>query len=276
MLNVNDLEYRHKKYKLKTYIPYFAITGSIIVLGFIISFVLYNSKIATENEELVQTDPNTTIQDKKIESIINDNNNETSPEVALEPELAKEDIEQEKVVLAPSLDFMRKMQSDSPVYYGNKSSDAYETEVVNKKKEIVTQQIKEEVHEETQPVIVEEVKEPVQKIEKKGSVSITRKDESNEIEHVIKRFKSNNSPALSLFIAKKYYQLGDYQQAYNYALTTNEINNNIEESWIIFSKSLMKMNKKEMAIQTLKKYIDYSNSSQAKQLLDEILSGKFK
>ncbi|MDQ1244960.1 MAG: hypothetical protein QG565_1301 [Campylobacterota bacterium] len=97
-----------------------------------------------------------------------------------------------------------------------------------------------------------------------------------DIAHVIKRFNVNHNPALSLFVAKKYYQLGDYEQAYNYALITNDINNNIEESWLIFSKSLVKINKKEMAIETLKKYISHSHSSQARQLLDEIQAGKFK
>lgn len=61
---------------------------------------------------------------------------------------------------------------------------------------------------------------------------------------MIKRFNTNHNPALSLFVAKQYYQIGDYEQAYNYALITNDINNNIEESWIIFAKSLVQLGKK--------------------------------
>ena len=95
-------------------------------------------------------------------------------------------------------------------------------------------------------------------------------------EDVIKRFKKNNNPALSLFIAKKYYELENYDQSYNYALITNEINDNIDSSWIIFAKSLVKLNKREEAIKTLNKYIQHSHSNQAKILLDEIKSGKFK
>ncbi|MGD9719509.1 MAG: hypothetical protein AB7U24_09720, partial [Sulfurimonadaceae bacterium] len=70
--------------------------------------------------------------------------------------------------------------------------------------------------------------------------------------------------------------LGDYHKSYNYALITNELNNNIEASWIIFAKSLVKLNEKEMALKTLRQYIEHSGSNQAKLLLDEIRNGKFK
>jgi two-component SAPR family response regulator len=96
------------------------------------------------------------------------------------------------------------------------------------------------------------------------------------MEGIIKRFKKNNSPALSLFIAKKYYEAEDYHNAYNYALITNNINREIESSWIIFSKSLVKLGKKELAIKTLQEYTGQSKSRSAKILLDEIQTGKFK
>ena len=79
-----------------------------------------------------------------------------------------------------------------------------------------------------------------------------------------------------ILIAKKYYELGEYHKAYNYALITNQIDRDIEASWIIFAKSLVKLKQKDMAIKTLKQYLESSHSSSAKILLDEILSGKFK
>jgi len=105
---------------------------------------------------------------------------------------------------------------------------------------------------------------------------ITHQNTYNDIAEIIKRFKKNNNPALSLFVAKKYYELGNYRQAYNYALMTNEINKDIEISWIIFTKSLVKLGKKRDAIKTLKEYIQQSHSNSAQILLDEIQSGKFK
>ncbi|MDF1876038.1 hypothetical protein JHD48_09845, partial [Sulfurimonas sp. SAG-AH-194-I05] len=50
----------------------------------------------------------------------------------------------------------------------------------------------------------------------------------------------------------------------------------IDESWIIFAKSLVKLNKKDKAIQVLNKYIQFSHSPSAKALLKNIKSGKIR
>ena len=55
-------------------------------------------------------------------------------------------------------------------------------------------------------------------------IQINKQNTDDDIKHVIKRFKKNNNPALSLFIAKKYYDQGKYSKSYNYALITNGIN----------------------------------------------------
>lgn len=281
MLNVNDLEARHKKYKIKSYAPYFVIFASVTVaVVSITSFILYNSKIEADIVKEEQTQP-VIVQKIEVASATKEKN-ETVQEVeqktvqeeaAVEPITAKEDIKaeqkQEKVSLSPSLDFMGKMGSNNQVHY---TKEAIST-VKDVPKEIIID-IKQE--EKIVPKKVEKVEEVAINIDKKTPINIARKDEQEDLSHVIKRFDVNHNPALSLFIAKKYYQLGNYEQAYNYALMTNEINNNIEECWIIFTKSLVKMGKKEKAVETLKKYISHSSSSQAKQLLDEILSGKFK
>jgi len=56
----------------------------------------------------------------------------------------------------------------------------------------------------------------------------------------------------------------------------NDINKEIESSWIIFAKSAVKLGKKRQAINSLNQYISKSHSSSAKILLDEIRSGKFR
>ena len=98
----------------------------------------------------------------------------------------------------------------------------------------------------------------------------------DELNSVIKRFEKMKNPALSLFIAKKYYAQGNYHEAYNYALETNRINPEIEESILIFSQSLVKLGKKEDAITTLKAYLNKANSTEATVLLNKIEKGKFK
>lgn len=98
----------------------------------------------------------------------------------------------------------------------------------------------------------------------------------DELNSIIKRFEKQKNPALSLFIAKRYYEMENYKEAYNYALETNRLNPDIEDSILIFSRSLVKLGNQEKAIMTLKAYLNKSNSTEASILLDEIEKGKFK
>jgi len=66
-----------------------------------------------------------------------------------------------------------------------------------------------------------------------------------------------------------------YEKASNYALITNQLNKEIEDSWLIFAKSLVKRGKKEKAIQLLREYINKSHSTNAAILLNNIQSGEF-
>ena len=289
MLNINDLEVRHKKYKLKSYTPYLTIFISLTIISISAVFLLNYNSVSTVN-----TNSNTLInkeslisQETKLSKNTNDDKTEKQENIEQTDKIEKEVTivekqinkpqeevvvaKEEKLRLSPSLNFMQKIQSDALPYYEDNTNIQKKTVI---KKKISTK--------EKQTIItkanIEEkkVEEPKLIVEKKSTINIKRKNDNDDIQHVIKRFKVNNNPALSLFVAKKYYQLGEYDKAYNYALITNEINNDIEASWIIFAKSLVKLEKKDMAIKTLKKYINHSHSSQAKLLLDEILSGKFK
>ncbi|MCK4874345.1 MAG: CDC27 family protein [Sulfurimonas sp.] len=288
MLNINELEIKHKKYKLKSYTPYLTIFISLTVISISAIFLLNYNSVST-----VDTNSNTLINKKSLISKetkprknTNDDKAEKQETIEQTAKIKKETIivekqidkpqeeviviKEEKLKLSPSLNFMQKIQSDALPYY--------EDNTKIQKKPVVKKTIPAKVEQTIITKIKEEkkVQEPKLIVEKKNTINIKRKNDNDDIRHVIKRFKVNNNPALSLFVAKKYYQLGEYDKAYNYALITNEINNDIEASWIVFAKSLVKLQKRDMAIKTLKKYISHSHSSQAKLLLDEILSGKFK
>ncbi len=305
MLNIHDLEKRHKKYKINSMLPFIVLStvvGATLIGATFFVLTYQKDEIATDeqqrNVQVASLDKNDSIQLstelKKHEEKMEEKN-ETITQKPIEEkentqgiqEIKKETEVQEetkRVVLTPSLEFISKIDTAAPKNYSSET-------ISNKKKEVAvaTEEVKPTLQEIKPIVIPQEIKEEkiepikIDKIEtssvneeKKGSVSISRRDEQKDIADVIKRFNINHNPALSLFIAKKYYQLGDYEQAYNYALATNDINKNIEESWILFAKSLVKLNKKEMAVETLKKYISHSNSPQAKRLLEEINTGKFK
>lgn len=298
MLNVDELESKYKKYKLKSYTPYVAISLGVSAAILSISFfVLYdfNSKtevqkeLIAQNHEKEEEKPN--IEIKEEENITEQKASETAAVEEISEEKEKDDDKEtvdeereEKIQLAPSLDFIKRIESQTPV--DKKDNSVNTTASVEKKVKNPIESVKQESKkEEVALPMVEEVKEKIAIVEKPiiekpaqntNTIDIKRRDDEDDIKHVIKRFNVNHNPALSLFVAKKYYQLGDYEQAYNYSLITNDINNNIEASWIVFSKSLVKLGRKDKAVETLKKYISHSDSSQARQLLDEILSGKFK
>ncbi|MFT7003290.1 MAG: tetratricopeptide (TPR) repeat protein [Sulfurimonas sp.] len=272
MLNINELESRWYKYKLKSYIPYVVITISISIIV-ILFFTIYNSEIFFYNTNKLKKPVAVNIIEinKQEVPIVIKKQEEHNTTIKIEKEeLVKEDKtnNSKTLMLSPSLGFMTKMQQNSMSYYEKEDAP-----VKRLHKPISKPIIKKEAIPVKIPVEIQKVKKV---IVQKSIININRQNAQKDIAHVIARFKKNNNPALSLFIAKKYYELQNYNQSYNYALMTNAINDNIDASWIIFTKSLVKLNKKDEAIKTLTKYIKYSHSNQAKILLEEISSGKFK
>jgi len=271
MLNIVDLERRWVKYKIKSYIPHLIIVISLVVISTIL-LIVFNSEQITNNKDksIVNNKKNLTNEPEKEYEKIKEK--VIKPVQTVKPIVTKAITtidrtppvvqEHKKVQLTPSLDFMRKMQNSMQPYYKNETIKA---EPIKK-----VQAPKVEVVEQKQVLVQDRVSQAeIQQI------TIQRQNTQNDIFEIIARFKKNSNPALSLFIAKKYYELGDYEQAYNYALITNKINKEIESSWIIFTKSLVKLGKRKQAIATLKQYIKQSHSSAARILLDEIYAGKF-
>ena len=277
MLNTRDLEQRWLRYKIKFYIPHFIIFISIIIISVII-LTFFNSdkkdikKLPEEinkTQRETQTNKEITIKTPKVALIkksIEVKSIDYNESLVITPKIQEKEpsnISNNSLKLAPSLDFMKNMQHAHLPYY--------------KEEPIIENQSVSAIVEETQkPEPVEKIQEAVVAEEEIKKIRIKRRDASKDIRDIIKRFKKNNNPALSLFVAKKYYELGEYHKAYNYALITNQINRDIDESWIIFTKSLVKLKQKKMAIKTLNEYLKSSHSSSAKILLDEIISGKFK
>jgi len=256
MLNVYDLEKKYRLYKLKSYIPYMVVFVSLCVILLVIFFVknsdMFKSNKAQHNQKTLQTQ----IEQVKI----------TPKEEVIEKEVIEKN---ETLILTPSLNFMSNIK-DSPIEVRQ------QREKNTQQEEIEQEEAKQEVflkptNEELESVIIEEIE-----LHKSHPLKIQRQNTQNDLNLVLERFSKNNNPALSLFIAKKYYEMQDYHQSYNYALITNRINDNIEASWIVFAKSLVKLGRRDEAIKTLNSYFEYSKSTQAKTLLEEIERGKFR
>ena len=273
MLNLNELETKWLQYKIKSYVPHAIILLSSVVIISVIYSIDFDKE---EDTELISnTIKSVSVQNiEKKQPVVIESSSVTVKEVPVIQKviIKKSSVEQiesvqkdKKMLISPSLNFMKTMNNNSPQYY-NEPEDEEDNIYVEEKtyKQKYTKQ----------PAI--KVKEVEVEVVKDNVISINRRNTQDDIQHVVKRFKKSNNPALSLFIAKKYYELEDYNQAYNYALITNELNNDIEDSWMIFAKSLVKLNKKIKAVETLEKYVDHSHSSRAKILLDNIKSGKMK
>lgn len=248
MLDIKKLENRWKIYKIKSLIPYII----VLILIFILFITAYNYLLASKNiivekknivKKQIEITPVVITKAKKTEII-----KPLEKEIAGYPLGVKEEVVK-KLVLTPSFDFIENLQNRVIVKKEKKNHSIKKT---------------------TAPKVV---KQDVKKI---LPITIKRRTSYKDIDDVIKRFKKNQNPALSLFVAKKYYELGEYNKSYDYALITNNLNSEIETSWIIFAKSLVKLDKKTKAIKMLVNYVNHSNSSRAKNLLDDINKGVFK
>jgi tetratricopeptide (TPR) repeat protein len=102
---------------------------------------------------------------------------------------------------------------------------------------------------------------------------IIKVDSSNAAyKDVERRFRRTHNINDSIFLANMYYKKRDYKKAIFWSKQTNKLDNNIEESWLIFAKSKVKLGHKNEAIRVLKAYIRRSNSYEAKKLLKKLIN----
>jgi len=84
------------------------------------------------------------------------------------------------------------------------------------------------------------------------------------------RFYQTHDTDDSLFLARSYFNRGEFKKAEYWALQTNKVDNSIEESWLLFAHAKAKLGQKQDAIKVLKSYIAKTNSIEAKRLLEQI------
>jgi len=283
MLNTQDLEKRWLRYKIKSYIPFAALIlfFLVAVIVSILFFTASSSKDTKQQKKEIQKPTTKAVVKQQLHKRA-----QIKAPVKIDKVTQQHKVENSSALtLHPSMNFMKQLQeSKTQPYYkiiNTPHKQQKEKKQIKKRKKVIQQNIEEKY------IDVQEnkaVKEPIVHTQnivhdsptERHLITIERRDSQKDIKDIIARFKKNNNPALSLFVAKKYYELGNYEEAYNYALLTNNINNDIEESWLIFAKSLVKLHKKQLAIKTLQKYIQYSHSGNARVLLDEIRTGKFR
>jgi hypothetical protein len=258
MLEINELEKRWFRYKLKQFIKIFLILFSILVLviTIILTFLKNGSTQKEINIEPVEVVKEEIEQVKKIEVIEKVSNIKISE--TKEAEIISNAVEkEEKLILKPNLDFLENIKSSQISNIVNEPSQH---------EDMITSTAEEKI------INLNQIQ---QEVENK-SISITKHTSENELKDIIERFNKSKNVALGLFLAKHYYRVADFENAYNYSLLVNELDENIEDSWIIFASSQVKMGKSDQAIAVLEAYIKNKNSQKAKLLLADIKKGAFK
>jgi len=109
---------------------------------------------------------------------------------------------------------------------------------------------------------------------KKLHIEVTSRNGKSIAKDIEGRFKFAKDKDDALFLAKFYYDKGIYSKSESWALEANKIDSNMDESWIIFAKSLSKQGKRAEALKVLQSYHDKSNSINAQKLMDKIRRGK--
>ncbi len=121
----------------------------------------------------------------------------------------------------------------------------------------------------------ESTDEEVPRARKKIHIDIVETSSVTAYNDVEKRFLKSHDIDDALFLANSYYNKGNYKKAEYWALQTNKLDENIEESVLIFVKSKIKLGRNNEGISILKSYIERSDSEEAKKLLYQIKNGKF-
>ncbi|MCF6244724.1 MAG: CDC27 family protein [Sulfurovum sp.] len=112
------------------------------------------------------------------------------------------------------------------------------------------------------------------KYSKKLNINILESSSLEAYKDVEKRFFKSRDIDDSLFLAKNYYRNAKYKKAEFWSLQTNKINSTIDESWIIFAESKVKLGQKNEAINILTDYVKRTGSEKAENTLLKIKSEK--
>ncbi|MGW8169311.1 MAG: CDC27 family protein [Sulfurovaceae bacterium] len=104
----------------------------------------------------------------------------------------------------------------------------------------------------------------------KIKINLEQTTDINSITDVMRRFYESKDPNDSLFLAINYYEQNDYSKAFYWAIETNKITEDLEDSWIIMAKSKAKMGDRNEAMRILRAYATKKDSKKALSLMEQM------
>ena len=138
MLNVNDVEKRWRKYKVKSYIPHIVILISLSIIFIITSTIkdneTFDNNTIEEENRITQTEEK---ENDKTKIVIEKN----ITEVKVKKTVKEKAYDNEKLLLFPSLNFMSNIKHSSISRYENDEVNVNDIYNKSKKKDIPKQKV---------------------------------------------------------------------------------------------------------------------------------------
>ena len=239
MHNINILEQKLIKYKTKKYTIYSLLLIGFFGLFFASKFYLHKMK---ENDKISDNK-------QKLKLVINANLDifEPSLTVIKAKEITQNNlasnVKQQGEQIVAQIKNMNSTISSSSIQNSNNEIKQYNN--INNN----------ETYEQT-PIVKQKVK-------------LTQESNVATLIDIMKRFNESHDPNDSLFLAISYYEKKEYNKSLFWAIETNKITEEIEDSWIIMAKSKFYLGDKNEATRILRAYASKTGSKEALNIINE-------
>lgn len=239
MHSINILEQKLIKYKTKKYAIYSLLLIGFLGLFFASKFYLHKMK---ENDKILN-------DKQKLNFAINANLNIFEPNLTLikTKETAQNNlvsnVKQQSEQIVAQIKNMNSTTSSSSIQNSNNEIKPYNNINNNETYEQI-------------PVVKQKVK-------------LTQESNVATLIDIMKRFNESHDPNDSLFLAISYYEKKEYNKSLFWAIETNKITEEIEDSWIIMAKSKFYLGDKNEATRILRAYASKTGSKEALNIINE-------
>lgn len=243
MYDVKALEEQWKQYNKNKKKPYYAAFAAIAILLIFVSTYMLKQDIFSTSSTIAPT--------VKVES-----SSDEKSVVLLDSPIAMVQDKEKIESIKPTV----KVALESPMI-----EDVPTLPIVD---DIPILDVKPKIAKHKPKMVISKKQAVIKKPRKKMHLDIVESSSVSAYKDVERRFYQSHDTDDSLFLAKSYFRKGHYSKSEFWALQTNKVNSNIEESWIIFAKSKVKLGRRNEAIRILTNYVKRSHSSAANNLLN--------
>lgn len=242
MYDMKELERQWIKYKIKQSTPWFVL---LIVIVLIILY--YNNRVVintTIKEYYIKISKQyfPKVQEQNLTQIIEQNESNVTH---IENNITKTQVELNvSDEIFETNDTIYEVNSSNPFFTSIKTDSGVDKKTAEEKLE-----------------------DEIEKQHERKYVYI--KKSTNAYKEVEKRFSISQDPEDALFLARYYYEKKRYKKAEEWAFIANELNDESEESWLIYAQAKAARGEYLKAIHILDGYLQKSNSLRARKLLEE-------